>query len=93
MKERLTATLQVFAALVWRGFGLFLFILGGAGFAGALVSGSWLNGILTAWVTLMLGVIGALGYAIAITGKATPADVNRAIRDAVEKAASDQARK
>lgn len=86
MKERLKNIAEVFGTLVWHGFGLFLFILGGAGFAGALVSGEWFQGILTAWITLMLGVVAALGYAIAITGKATKADVKKAIRDAVEKA-------
>lgn len=86
MKQRLINIAEVFGTLVWHGFGLFLFILGSAGFAGAVVSHDWFAGILTAWVTLMLGVIGALGYAIAITGRATKTDVKKAIRDAVEKA-------
>ena len=90
MRERLIEIADVLGALVWRGFGLFLFILGGAGFAGALVSGSWLDGILTAWVTLMFGVIGAIGYAIVITGRATREDVHLAYRDAAEKAAADK---
>lgn len=86
MKKRLIDIAEVFGTLIWHGFGLFLFILGGAGFAGAIVSGDWFQGILTAWITLMMGVIAALGYAIAITGRATKSDVKRAIRDAVEKA-------
>jgi hypothetical protein len=71
---------------VWRGFGLFLFILGGAAGTGAVVVGDWVTGVLIAWVTLMLGVVGAIGYAIATTGKATPDVVAKATQDAVQKA-------
>jgi hypothetical protein len=88
-KSRLTAVVEVFGALIWRGFGLFLFLLGMAGTSGSILTGSWLVGVEIAWLTLMLGVVGALGYAIAITGKATKADVAKGIRDAVEKAGTN----
>lgn len=93
MKARIKNIAEVFGTLIWHGFGLFLFILGSAGFAGAVVAQDWMVGIMTAWVTLMMGVVSALGYAIAVTGKATKADVKRAIRDAVEKAQSAQDKK
>jgi len=70
MRERFEEVLLVLGALVWRGFGLFLFILGGSAGVGAVVSGSWITGVVIAWGTLMIGVIGAIGYAIATTGKA-----------------------
>lgn len=90
MKARWLAIWAVFADLAWRGFGLFLYIAGSAGLSGAIVFGNWIGGIISAWLTLMLGVVGALGYAIAITGKATKADVEKGIRDAVEKASGDE---
>lgn len=86
IKIRSKAVLEVVATLVWRGFGLFLFILGGAAGTGAIVTGSWLDGVVIAWMTLMIGVIGALGYAIATTGKADSETVASATRDAVQKA-------
>lgn len=86
MKERITAVAAVLATLAWRGFGLFLFILGGAAATGSIVTGSWFNGVAIAWGTLMLGVIGAIGYAIVTTGRATSEDVAKAARDAAEKA-------
>lgn len=92
MKERLTAVLTVLGTLAWRGFGLFLFILGGAAGTGAIVAGSWLDGVVIAWGTLMLGVVGAVGYAIAVTGKASSDDVAKAAQDAVQKA-QDQTKK
>lgn len=86
MKARIDAVLAVLATLAWRGFGLFLFILGGAAGTGAIVAGSWLQGVVIAWGTLMLGVVGAIGYAIAVTGKADSKVVAKATQDAVQKA-------
>ena len=86
VKNRLSEIVGVVAELIWRGFGLFLFILGGAAGTGAIVTGSWVDGVLIAWITLMLGVIGALGYAIATTGSASKETVARATQDAVQKA-------
>jgi hypothetical protein len=86
LKSRASEVVAVVAELIWRGFGLFLFILGGAAGTGAIVTGSWVDGVLIAWITLMLGVIGALGYAIATTGSASRETVARATQDAVQKA-------
>lgn len=86
LKTRSKAVLEVLATLVWRGFGLFLFILGGAAGTGAIVTGSWVDGVVIAWLTLMIGVIGAIGYAIATTGSATSETVAKATNDAVQKA-------
>lgn len=90
MKEillgRLKAVYEVVSELVWRGFGIFLFILGGSAGVGAALTGSWVNGILVAWGTLMLGVLGAVGYAIATTGQVSRADVAKGASDAIEKA-------
>jgi hypothetical protein len=90
MKEilvsRFKAVLGVVAELAWRGFGIFLFILGGSAGVGAALTGSWINGVAVAWGTLMLGVLGALGYAIATTGKATRADVAKGASDAIQRA-------
>jgi hypothetical protein len=86
MKERIDAVLAVLGSLLWRGFGLFLFILGGSAGVGAVVSGSWLTGVVIAWGTLMIGVIGAIGYAIATTGRADSLTVESAVQDAVQKA-------
>lgn len=84
-KERLILTLEVIGSVIWRGFGVFLFILGGAAGSGAVITGDPMQGVLIAWVTLMLGVIGAIGYAIAVTGKVSKSDVAKATRDAVQK--------
>ena len=92
MKTRLNAVGGVLGAIAWRGFGLFLFILGGAAGTGAIVAGSWLDGVIIAWGTLMLGVVGAVGYAIAVTGKADSDVVAKAAQDAVQKA-TDKASK
>jgi hypothetical protein len=92
VKSRVKAVSAVVGAVVWRGFGLFLFIAGGAAGTGAIVTGSWVDGIVIAWATLMLGVIGAIGYAIATTGEATPDVVAKASQDAVQKA-SDKSSK
>jgi hypothetical protein len=86
VKKRVSEVVSVVAELVWRGFGLFLFILGGAAGTGAIVTGSWIEGVAIAWITLMLGVIAALGYAIATTGSATKETVAKATQDAVQKA-------
>lgn len=86
IKNRSKAVLAVLATLLWRGFGLFLFILGGAAGTGAIVAGDWWTGIQIAWGTLMLGVIGAIGYAIATTGKVDSDTVAKATQDAVQKA-------
>jgi hypothetical protein len=90
MKSRLNEVLVVLGALVWRGFGLFLFILGGSAGVGAVVSGSWIMGVIIAWGTLMIGVIGAIGYAIATTGQASQATVQAAVKDAVQKVEFEQ---
>ena len=66
IKNRAKAVAEVVATLIWRGFGLFLFILGGAAGTGAIVTGSWLDGVVIAWLTLMIGVVGAVGYAAAL---------------------------
>lgn len=92
MKTRLRAVAAVLWQVVWRGFGLFLFILGGAAGTGAIVTGSWVDGVVIAWLTLMLGVIGAIGYAIATTGEATPDVVAKATQDAVQKATDKSAK-
>jgi hypothetical protein len=86
MKNVFTAIVEVVAHLLWRSFGLFLFILGGSAGVGAALTGSWVNGVIIAWGTLMIGVIGVIGYAIATTGRATKADVEKGVKDAVEKA-------
>lgn len=93
MKSRLKEVLDVVAALSWRGFGIFLYILGGSMGVGAALTGNWLTGVLVAWGTLMLGVISVLGYAIATTGRATKEDVASGARDAIEKAKKDSEKK
>jgi hypothetical protein len=86
MRERIKEILGIVGTLAWRGFGVFLFILGGAAGSGAVITGSALTGVLIAWVTLMLGIIGAVGYAIAVTGSVSKEDVAKATQDAVQKA-------
>lgn len=86
MQERIRKILAIVGTLAWRGFGIFLFILGGAAGSGAVITGDPFTGILIAWVTLMLGIIGAVGYAIAVTGTVTQEDVAKASQDAVQKA-------
>jgi hypothetical protein len=86
IKTRLNAVGGVLGAIAWRGFGLFLFILGGAAGTGAVIVGDWFIGVVIAWSTLMLGVIAAIGYAIATTGTATEETVAKATQDAVQKA-------
>jgi hypothetical protein len=84
-KERVAEIVGVVGEIAWRGFGIFLFVLGGAAGSGAAITGDPVIGILIAWTTLMLGVVGAVGYAIAITGKASKATVAKAAQDAVQK--------
>jgi hypothetical protein len=90
MRNRFVAVLDVVGSLLWRGFGLFLFILGGSAGVGAVVSGSWITGVVIAWGTLMIGVVGAVGYAIATTGRADSVTVETAVQDAVQKAKEQQ---
>lgn len=85
MQERIKQVLDIMGTLAWRGFGVFLFIVGGAAGSGALITGDPFTGILIAWSTLMLGIVGAVGYAIAVTGKVTKNDVAKATQDAVQK--------
>jgi hypothetical protein len=90
MRDRWVAVLDVVGALLWRGFGLFLFILGGSAGVGAVVADSWITGLVIAWATLMIGVVGAIGYAIATTGRADSVTVETAVKDAVQKAKEQQ---
>jgi hypothetical protein len=83
--ERIKEILAIVGTLVWRGFGVFLFIVGGAAGSGAVITGDPFTGILIAWTTLMLGIVGAVGYAIAVTGSVSQEDVARATQDAVQK--------
>lgn len=85
MRERINEIFAVVGSLAWRGFGVFLFIVGGAAGSGALITGDPFTGILIAWATLMLGIVGAIGYAIAVRGEATTDDVAKATQDAVQK--------
>lgn len=85
MQERIREILDIIGTLAWRGFGVFLFILGGAAGSGAVITGDPFTGILIAWVTLMLGIVGAVGYAIAVTGTVTSEDIAKATKDAVQK--------
>ena len=85
MQERIKEIIAIIGALAWRGFGVFLFIVGGAAGSGALITGDPFTGILIAWSTLMLGIVGAVGYAIAISGKVTKTDIEKATKDAVQK--------
>ena len=93
LKDRSGQIIAVLAALLWRGFGIFLFILGGSMGVGAAVTGSWLTGVLVSFGTLMIGVLGSIGYAIATTGKVTPADVSKSANDAIKKAQEESAEK
>ena len=93
LKARTNEIVAVLAALVWRGFGIFLFILGGSAGVGAALTGSWLTGVLVSFGTLMIGVVGSIGYAIATTGKVTPADVSKSANDAIKKAQEQSEKK
>jgi hypothetical protein len=83
--DRIKEILAVVGTLVWRGFGVFLFIVGGAAGSGAVITGDPFTGILIAWTTLMLGILGAIGYAIATTGQASKETVHEAANDAIRK--------
>lgn len=93
MKTRINKVLSVLGTLVWRGFGLFLFILGGSAGVGALATGNPFMGVLIAWGTLMIGIVGALGYAIATTGRADSITVESAVNDAVQKVQEERNKK
>jgi hypothetical protein len=93
MKERIEQVLAVLGTLVWRGFGVFLFIIGGAAGSGAVITGDPFTGILIAWTTLMVGIVGAIGYAIAVTGSVSSEDVAKATQDAVQKFQDEQNKK
>lgn len=86
--KRLKEIGEIVLELLWRSFGLLLFILGASAGVGAVVTGDWINGVVIAWATVMLGVIGAIGYAIATVGKVTKATIARASQDAVQKVES-----
>jgi len=89
MKARIDAIFGVLGAIAWRGFGLFLFVLGGSAGVGAIFTGDPIMGVVIAWGTLMIGVVSAVGYAIAVTGKATSRTVESAMKDAVQKFEAD----
>lgn len=93
MKSRFSEVLSVLGALIWRGFGLFLFILGGSAGVGALATGNPFMGVLIAWGTLMVGIVGAVGYAIATTGHADKITVESAVNDAVQKVQEERSKK
>ena len=93
MKERINEVFAVLGTLVWRGFGVFLFIIGGAAGSGAVITGDPFTGILIAWTTLMVGIVGAIGYAIAVTGSVSSEDVAKATQDAVQKFQDEQNKK
>jgi len=93
MKERISEVFDVLGTLVWRGFGVFLFIIGGAAGSGAVITGDPFTGILIAWTTLMVGIVGAIGYAIAVTGSVSSEDVAKATQDAVQKFQDEQDKK
>jgi hypothetical protein len=90
LKSRLSAVYGVLGAIAWRGFGLFLALLGASAGTGAVIVGNWMTGVLIAWATLMLGIIGAVGYAIATTGMADESTVAKAAQDAIQKANEQQ---
>jgi hypothetical protein len=93
MKERIQQIKEVAFALIWRGFGVFLYILGGSAGVGALVTGDPFMGVVIAWGTLMLGIVGVIGYAIATTGKVTKQDVAKGVQDAVQKVKEENDKK
>jgi hypothetical protein len=92
-KSRFNEVVTVFGTLIWRGFGVFLFIIGGAAGSGAVITGDPFTGILIAWTTLMVGIVGAIGYAIAVTGRVSSEDVAKATQDAVQKFQDEQTKK
>jgi hypothetical protein len=93
MKSWLKEVAGVVLELAWRGFGVLLFIVGTSAGVGAMATGDPFMGVLIAWWTIMLGIVGAIGYAIATTGNASKSTVASASRDAVEKAKTDAEKK
>ena len=93
MKNRFSEILEVIGTLLWRGFGVFLYIVGASAGVGSLATGDPWMGILIAWGTLMLGIVGVIGYAIATTGKATKSDVEKGVQDAIQKVKEDSSKK
>lgn len=93
MNSRIREIITIVLDIVWRGFGALLFVLGASAGVGSVVTGDWTTGVLIGWGTLMLGILGAIGYAIMITGRVTRGDVNKAYRDAAEKVRDEQAKK
>ena len=89
MKTWFKDVLAVVVELAWRGFGVLLFIVGTSAGVGAMATGDPFMGVVIAWWTIMLGIVGAIGYAIATTGRASKETVASASRDAVEKAKAD----
>jgi hypothetical protein len=69
--------------------GVLLFIVGTSAGVGAMATGDPFMGVVIAWWTIMLGIVGAIGYAIATTGRASKETVAAASRDAVEKAKTE----
>jgi len=86
MKQRIKEVAGILGELAWRGFGILLYIIGASAGTGALITGDPFMGIFIAWGTLMLGIVGALGYAIATTGKASKATIAKGAQDAIQKA-------
>jgi hypothetical protein len=84
--ERIKEVVGIVGELLWRGFGILLYIIGASAGTGAILTGDPFTGILIAWGTLMLGIVGAIGYAIATTGQATKATVAKGAKDAIQKA-------
>ncbi len=93
MKLWLKEFLSVVMEVAWRGFGVLLFIVGTSAGVGAMATGDPFMGVVIAWWTIMLGIIAAIGYAIATTGRASKETVASASRDAVEKAKADSEKK
>lgn len=93
MKDWLKHVGGVVLELAWRGFGVLLFIVGTSAGVGAMATGDPFMGVLIAWWTIMLGIVGAVGYAIATTGRASKETVAGASRDAVEKAKAEADKK
>jgi len=93
MKSWLKDFVGVVVEVAWRGFGVLLFIVGTSAGVGAMATGDPFMGVLIAWWTIMLGIIAAIGYAIATTGRASRETVASASRDAVEKAKAESEKK
>lgn len=92
LRKRFKQVVGVLVELVWRLFGVGLFILGGSAAAGAYFTGDLWVGVLIAWSTVALGIVGAVGYSIAVTGEASKVTVAKAAQDAVQKLDSKNAK-